>query len=738
VTAQQLLQGLTSALDAWEAAQPAPPALAHESAAQALTHLLGLARRSVPDWVSDPFDPSGPGFVPTIKLGTQLASRFINGRHTAAGGCCCCLAPAAAAAAAGAAATPLLSFSRAGSCLQLLDRDGRTPLRVGSLISGILSPLRHMSGQLPMLAPGEVRQIAIDGGLLLEMQHMALAVAQARSSGATGGWQRSASSGGGCADTAFFLGDVDAGALPAVMRTPAQYILKSLDFQYTCASAKNVASTLRLMGVVGSKAECPVFTPHQLRLLLEAVTMFPPEAASRRKTSYSAVSSVCMLLVAHGRAAERPWLPAFLQEVAVPILTPWVLEAARQLPMTEDYIRCVFQAPALALAASVLLSPQSSLLQAAGRGQVELLGQVMAAAELALRELPAEERWEVWPEALGGLKVSPPLACAVPPAVLPRQPQGGTAASAGRIPCSPPAAPSTQGFITATPACVSDLWRSGALPSLVVTLSKGADCSNSSLDAAGDLLRALSQPPVTGRAPWYAASGETQQFALLLLARLGRHASAMAAHMAKALEEEAVVLEAVAAMQAAVEQLTQPPLRQLVEVAAPAWLSDADAFSSSRQGAEPPASASAALSSPLLRQAVELLTAFSQQLDPLALGLALPGCYNPACTSVAGASEAGMKLKRCTGCKTARWAGSCLRCAFTWQLRVKTTPCNRCINNARTCLLAGTAAPPAPTPTGSTTRRGASGRQLPGRPASSSCSLGHWRGTQMAQLFGAG
>jgi len=51
-----------------------------------------------------------------------------------------------------------------------------------------------------------------------------------------------------------------------------------------------------------------------------------------------------------------------------------------------------------------------------------------------------------------------------------------------------------------------------------------------------------------------------------------------------------------------------------------------------------------------------------QQLDPLALGLDLPGCWNPACSSLAGASEADMQLKRCTACKTARWAAVRVGC----------------------------------------------------------------------------
>ena len=206
-----------------------------------------------------------------------------------------------------------------------------------------------------------------------------------------------------------------------------------------------------------------------------------------------------------------------------------------------------------------------------------------------------------------------------------------------------------QAFIDHPPASFDQLWRSGALPALVMTLGKGAGCSTSSLEALRDLLRPALLPPGPEQQPWHAASAERQQCALLAAAQVGRHASAIARATAAPRRGPASQPEhdPAALLPAAVAQLAQPPLRQLVEAAAPAFLADADALLSSSQGS----------SSDRLGRAAELLTALCRQLDPLALDLRLPGCWNPACTSVAGASEAGMKLKVCTGCKTARWAG---------------------------------------------------------------------------------
>jgi len=228
-----------------------------------------------------------------------------------------------------------------------------------------------------------------------------------------------------------------------------------------------------------------------------------------------------------------------------------------------------------------------------------------------------------------------------------------------------------------TPASFDQLWRSGVLPGLVVTLTKGAGCHPDSLAALGTLLRQLLPPP--GQLPWHAASPERQQFALLVLAGAGMHASspALASTRYSSGSQVHVIL-------AAALQLAQPPLRQLLETAAPALVVDADALLASSSEGGCPVHAGNSFGSPALRQAVDLLTALAWQLDALALGLALPGCYNPACTSLVGASEAAMKLKRCTACKTARWAGwgrrasNQLGCSKRWlRLAGLAAPCDR-------------------------------------------------------------
>jgi hypothetical protein len=208
-----------------------------------------------------------------------------------------------------------------------------------------------------------------------------------------------------------------------------------------------------------------------------------------------------------------------------------------------------------------------------------------------------------------------------------------------------------QGFITHPPASFDQLWRSGALPGLVTTLAKGAGCCSQGQSAAHglpsmtELLLAVLLAPWSGQQePWYAASAEKQQFVLFALARLGPHAGAMltSAWNASGRRDKD-------ALMAAAVKLAQPPLRQLLEAAAPTLLPLADpladaVLSSRHQPAD----------ETIVRRAMGLLVALGEQLDPLALGLALPGCWNPGCTSLAGASEADMKLKRCKGCRVAR------------------------------------------------------------------------------------
>jgi hypothetical protein len=222
-----------------------------------------------------------------------------------------------------------------------------------------------------------------------------------------------------------------------------------------------------------------------------------------------------------------------------------------------------------------------------------------------------------------------------------------------------------QAFAHRPPACFEALWRAGALPALVVTAAKGpiiCGGGDGMLGLQGLLERVLVQPP-PGEQPWYAASAERQQFVMLVLARIGgaagAHALARTGAGADSLpasdtakQEELPSL--IYVLYIAAEQLAkQPLLRRQLEAAAPDLVARADAavatFKARSRSADPDA--------PLLDfgpEPLQLLVALGQQLDPLALGLRLPGCYNPACTCLAGASEAGMALKTCMGCRIAR------------------------------------------------------------------------------------
>jgi len=238
-------------------------------------------------------------------------------------------------------------------------------------------------------------------------------------------------------------------------------------------------------------------------------------------------------------------------------------------------------------------------------------------------------------------------------------------------PPGPPPPPPThtrplQAFVTHDPTCFDALWRSGALAALVVTVSKMNSTYRLAV-AIGQLLDALVPQP--GQVPWFAGSAEKQQFALLVLARLGgrlaRWADSLAAlapltmalgRAAMAADAEGALTMVESVLKAGLELAGQPLIHQLVAQAAPSALQVLQAESPAAvQGR--PLSASAA-AQPSLRARRTFLASLSAQLDPLALGLRLPGCYNPACTSLAGVSEAAMPLKTCTRCRIARWGYS--------------------------------------------------------------------------------
>ena len=176
------------------------------------------------------------------------------------------------------------------------------------------------------------------------------------------------------------------------------------------------------------------------------------------------------------------------------------------------------------------------------------------------------------------------------------------------------------------------------------------------------LLRLMLAEP--GEQPWFASSRERQEFGLLMLTHLGTRLAARIVQLAGMSQQQAAspqdqwgVGQAVDAVLAAAQQLSRPPLPQLLAVAAPAMVAAAEAVGAISVDACscPPAARGYGWAPAALQpQHVKLLADLALQLDPLALGLALPGCYNPACTCLAGACESDMKLKRCTGCKIAR------------------------------------------------------------------------------------
>jgi len=217
------------------------------------------------------------------------------------------------------------------------------------------------------------------------------------------------------------------------------------------------------------------------------------------------------------------------------------------------------------------------------------------------------------------------------------------------------------------PACLEDMWRCGALPGLVVSVAKAMDWQGQEAGSAEALLQY-----VLHAAPSFAITTERQQFVLLVLARFGGPAAAQLLQQHSNSSDgtcqllfprpqsgsESLSLEVRLAFRlpGAAKQLGgQPLLRQQLEAAAPALLPAADAVLTLGDD-------DIVCSDPdpdhvlmtLKPEPLQLLVALGQQLDPLALGLRLPGCYNSACTSLAGASEAAMVLKTCAGCRVAR------------------------------------------------------------------------------------
>jgi hypothetical protein len=285
-----------------------------------------------------------------------------------------------------------------------------------------------------------------------------------------------------------------------------------------------------------------------------------------------------------------------------------------------------------------------------------------------------------------------------------------------------------QGLFThASRSSFEQLWRSGVLPGLVVTLGKCAALMNipEHLEVLAEiLLRLLPEllPAYGGPAqPRLALSNERQQFALLLLARVGGAAATTALLRAQTARRQSATPLAEKLQQAAVRLACDPALTQLLRQAAPALEPQLDALPHLALARWRAGGGNPRADVPL--EPLQLLVALCQQLDPLALGLRLRGCYNPTCACLAGDREADMQLKRCSGCNIARWVAPGL-CLGHGKCRGMQVPPGATSTESSECWLAltlrhlgfaGTATPPAPRRTGSTTRLAASGwrRLLP-------------------------
>ena len=617
----------------------------------------------------------------------------------------------------GAAAAPVLSPQRAA--LPLPHCQASVPaLQTGYLLCAVLGWLagEHKKGcKLYGHALADHQ-----GGWLLCVQQFAVCLLHLRRLRAASGRQggrgssgrgrggTSASSSGGsgggtasvpaCADPAAFLGGAGPAALGALLQ----------DFQEEEAVRLLVLYALNLLALLWTAAAsgqpmCACCTPAQLLVVVEAVTM-APEYALRFIDTQGPVFRVYSKLIKE-EAPTWPWQAAY-QQKACPALAAWAVAVAQQLPVRPASGSGVFALDDAVAelgmhVATVILNVNHATL---GVPELERhvgvpLATLLACTERALRMQPAWRDQALCVDAGLSLMVvshgdggaahrAPGWAAAT---LLLCARCGGQSwrrqecrvRSWGEGPgrcwlrrrpgtCGRAASLLLQGLHTS--GTFRQLWRGGVLPSLLVTFAKqgaSADMRRATyptrrIDNMALLL--MTALPEFGVVPWFAHGREEQEFALLLVVHVGTRLAVRLQQLAALPPPEQQVqasdlqhmAAAVDAVHAAARQVGRPPLRQLLEVAAAGLMPAADAVNAAGVFPyRPPAGARGYewAASALQRQHVQLLADLCRQLDPLALGLALPGCYNPACTSLAGAGEADMKLKRCTACKIARWAG---------------------------------------------------------------------------------
>ena len=750
----KLLEGVAAFVrappPAAQAQDPAPAAL-HGSAACCLVELLQLlywTRRG------DPQASGRRGMLRCTLKATELSHLLINGRlpsHPLT--CNCCLADSASDAASGSRVVPILSFSRAGQLMPTAHSD-MVPLASGAVIQSVLSRLCSLR---PAAQPGGIQA----GGLLLELQSLALRVlqlrqlraARAQPSGGGGGSSGGGSSGGGdgsngssgggcssrgsadaapsCADLAMFIGQADAAAWPAPaaawQAAPAKALVEQAALVVTALNAASEAV---------SGGACRRCSPQQLALVVDAVSLFPDQAMQPQQVAPLLRRVLSQLSAAWGVLSgnkQPAWRQAALRHI-VPALSGWLLAAAKQLPTRGSSAPDAPSAeatipgtaggasngggasnqPAAALAdamlhAACLLVVGGALEPAQHRDSRPR--RLLLCVESALRVPAAPGAWGR--VSLGFSVVLVRLRCCVRPCPALPQPAGMPscpAHPAGRFqPCAGPTSPIqvTHDRVPATapvvqaiaasvqPSSFEQLWRCGALPGLVLTLRKlgehagPADSVSLAQAQVFDALLLRLLPPAAEGQRWCAGSLDRQQFILFWLAHVG----AMMGVAAESILRESMLrrtaytsldgtpagllgMFATAeyahaaltwgdALHRPARQLAQLPLLvQQLREAAPGLMPLIESLALLPEGMgracelptglECSGRAAPAQDRDALQCMVQLLTALGRQLDPLALGLRLPGCWNPGCTSLAGASEAGMPMKLCAGCQIAR------------------------------------------------------------------------------------
>jgi hypothetical protein len=346
--------------------------------------------------------------LPALTAGMDLASLLIHGpaARSVPGNCSCCLSSdpgSSDPSSSGPVPVPVLALSRAAQPLHVCHM-GNNDLATAEIICGILEPLSWLQMDLHTLQPAGHRLAGSKPALLLAAQWLALCLAHARrlqaarrrpatTTTSSSSASSSGSSATSCADLTAFLGAAEAAAALAPLAGDEQK-------EHDNLLLTRATSLLTLLAGVAERGGpiCPLCTPQQLLLAVEALTLHRPRRALRAATLRNCVLVTLSQVVTKQQAAWGSWVPDFMRR-ASPALAAFVVAAADELPAgpvpgsgTDSAIADRSSAAAVVLnTLSVILAQQGGLLLSPPPGdQLQLLQQLVAAAERALRALPAD------------------------------------------------------------------------------------------------------------------------------------------------------------------------------------------------------------------------------------------------------------------------------------------------------------------------------------------------------------